>query len=64
MTPGDVGREPPDAQSLLETRRAQARIQIGHALDLIEQAQRLLGQAQQALCPVEGMIPEWRALRV
>ena len=62
MTLDAGGCDPHDERSLLETRRAQAYIQISHALDLVEQAQGLLGQAQQALCRVEGMIPEWNTL--
>src|SRR5438034_604348 len=56
------GPEPSDDGVAIETRTAQAQRQIDRALDLVEQAQRLLGEAQQALCRVQGMIPEWTML--
>lgn len=54
--------EPLDERPALEERAARAELQIDRALALVEQAQRLLGEAQQALCRVQGMVPEWKAL--
>ena len=47
---------------MAETRAAQAELQIDCALALVERAQGLLGEAQQALCRLERMIPQWKAL--
>jgi hypothetical protein len=42
------------------SREAAAAARVKAALDLIQEAQGLLGQAAAALCPVVGMVPEWR----
>lgn len=41
-------------------RQAAAEIRVQLALNSIQEAQRLIEQATQALSGVEGMIPEWR----
>ena len=41
-------------------RQAAAEIRVQVALDSIQEAQRLIEQATQALSRVDGMIPEWR----
>jgi hypothetical protein len=43
-------------------REAAAVAHVKAALDLIQEAQGLLGRAAAELCPVQGMVPEWRRL--
>jgi hypothetical protein len=44
----------------LAARKVAAEECVGVALESIEQAQRFLDVAAQALCDVRGMAPEWR----
>jgi len=39
------------------------RERTGRALDAIERAQQLLGDAAELLCPVPGMVDEWESVR-
>ena len=43
-------------------RQATAEIRVQMALNSIQEAQRLVEQATQALSRVDGMIPEWKRL--
>lgn len=44
----------------LSGRKAAAEARLKAALDSVDEAQRLLEQAAQALCSVSGMVAEWR----
>lgn len=47
-------------ESVLAARHALAEAQVKTALDLIQEAQMLLGRACAALSSVQGMNPSWR----
>ncbi len=50
----------PNGNDVLSARRAAAGARVKAALDLIQEAQLLLGRACAALSSVQGMNPAWR----
>jgi hypothetical protein len=50
----------PQGNDPLIARKAAAAARVKDALDLIQEAQMLLGRACAALCSVQGMNPSWR----